>query len=220
MSPRRGDALSRDRIVDATVQLLDAEGEAGLTVRAVTARLATGRGAIYHHVSGKDDLLAAAADGVVGRALTGLADDDDAERAVRAVALAIFEAIDAHPWLGAQLARDPAQPAVLRIWKTVGGPLRRLGLTGTALPNTGSALVNYVLGAAAQHAAGARRAPDEAARRAYLEDLATRWAQHDDDPIVRETAAVLRDHDDRQQFLAGVDIFLAGARALTRPDRS
>ncbi|GAB7046966.1 TetR/AcrR family transcriptional regulator [Catenuloplanes indicus] len=212
MSPRRSDALSRDRIVDATVRILDQEGADGLTVRAVTARLSTGRGAIYHHVRGKDDLLAAAADGVVDRALAGLADGDDAERAIRAVALAVFDAIDAHPWLGTQLAREPAQPAALRIWKALGVRLRQLGLTGTALPSAGSALVNYVLGAAAQHAAGARRAPDDATRRAHLEELAAQWVQHDDDPVVREAAGLLRDHDDREQFLAGVDIFLTGAR--------
>ena len=33
------------------------------------------------------------------------------------------------------------------------------------------------------------------------------------DPVVRESAAQLAGHDDRAQFLAGVDIFLAG---LTR----
>ena len=41
---RRTDALSRERIVDAAIELLDAEGESGLTFRALAARLATGPG--------------------------------------------------------------------------------------------------------------------------------------------------------------------------------
>jgi hypothetical protein len=88
--------------------------------------------------------------------------------------------------------------------------LHHLGVTGTALSDAGAALVNYVLGAAAQYAAGARRVPDAAARKEYLEGLAAEWAQHDPHPLVQESASLLREHDDREQFLAGVDIFLAG----------
>jgi AcrR family transcriptional regulator len=217
---RRSDALSRDRIVEATIEVLDATGEAGLTVRALTAHLSTGRGAIYHHVANKEDLLAAAADDVVGRVTAGAGHDDDPERAIRALALGIFDAIDAHPWVGAQLSREPWQPAVFRIWKSVGSQLQRLGVPGPALADAGSALVNYVLGAAAQYAAGARRVTNDADRKAYLETLAAQWARHDPDPIVREAASQLHEHDDREQFLAGVDIFLTGITATTARGRA
>ena len=210
---RRSDALSRDRIVEATVAVLDATGEAGLTGRARTAHLSTGRGAIYHHVAGKEELLAAAADDIVGRVTAGAGDDEDPERAIRALALGIFDAIDAHPWLGSQLSREPWQPAVLRIWKRVGSQLQRLGVPGPARADAGSAFVNYVLGAAAQHAAGARRVTGEADRKAYLEALAAQWAHYDPDPLVQDAASQLRDHDDRDQFLAGVEIFLTGITA-------
>ncbi|GID26012.1 TetR/AcrR family transcriptional regulator [Paractinoplanes brasiliensis] len=202
MTPRRSDALSRERIVEAAVRILDTKGEGGLTLRAVTAHLSTGRGAIYHHVTNKEELLAAAADDVIRAVVTG--------DSVRDLALGIFDAIDVHPWLGAQLARDPSQPAVLRIFKSVGVGLRTHGLAGTALSDAGAALVNYVLGAAAQHAAGARQAAGESAREDYLEALAAEWAGSDDDPLVQEAAALLPGHDDRAQFLAGVDIFLRG----------
>jgi AcrR family transcriptional regulator len=199
---RRSDALSRERIIEASIEILDKEGEGGLTVRAVTAHLATGRGAIYHHVAGKDDLLEEAADGVMSR----VAGDD-----LRALALGVFDAIDAHPWVGAQLNREPLQPAVLRIWKGFGTHLHARGLTGRALTDAGSALVSYVLGAAAQHAAGARRAPDATARRAYLDRVAGEWAEAGPGPLGAEVAAAIREHDDRAQFLAGLDIFLRGA---------
>ncbi|MFI5934788.1 TetR/AcrR family transcriptional regulator [Actinoplanes sp. NPDC051494] len=206
-SPRRTEALSRERIVEATIELLDTAGETDLTVRALTAHLSTGRGAIYHHVTSKDDLLSAATDGVIGRMLTQIAADEDPERAIRALSLGIFNVIDAHPWAGRQLAREPWQPAVVQIWKGVGAQLTRLGITGSARSDAGSALVNYVLGAAAQYAAGARRAPDEAARQVYLETIAAEWAPDDLDPTPSF------EHDDREQFLAGVDIFLAGITA-------
>ena len=62
---RRTDALSKERIVAAAIEILDTEGEAALTFRALAARLATGSGAIYWHVANKDELLAAATDGVI-----------------------------------------------------------------------------------------------------------------------------------------------------------
>jgi AcrR family transcriptional regulator len=211
-STRRSDALSRDRIVEATIEVLDATGEAGLTVRALTAHLSTGRGAIYHHIVNKEELLAAAADDVMAR-VTAAAGDDDPEQAIRALALGIFDAIDAHPWVGTQLSHEPWQPAVLRIWKSLGSQLQRLGVPGPARADAGSALVNYVLGAAAQYAAGARRVTSDADRKAYLQTLAAQWAQHDPDPIVQDAASQLHEHDDREQFLAGVDIFLTGITA-------
>ncbi|MEU4563693.1 TetR/AcrR family transcriptional regulator [Actinoplanes sp. NPDC023936] len=214
-SPRRSDALSRERIVEAAIQILDTGGESGLTVRAVTAHLSTGRGAIYHHVADKDELLAAAADSVIATVMVGVGvdGDEDPKRAIRALALGIFDAIDAHPWVGTQLSREPLQPAVLRIWRSVGSYLQSLGATGPARSDAGSALVNYVLGSAAQHAAGARRMVRETDRKAYLEAFAAQWTHHDPDPIAQEAAALVPGHDDREQFLAGVDIFLLGITA-------
>lgn len=215
-SPRRSDALSRERIVAATVEILDSVGEGELTVRALTAHLSTGRGALYHHVSGKDELLAAAADEVIGQVMAGLPTDQEAEPTIRALALGIFDAIDAHPWVGTQLSREPLQAAVLRIWTSVGRQLQRLGVEGAGRADAGSALVSYVLGSAAQYVQGPRSVTDEAARQAYLHRLASVWMEHDPDPLVREAAGQLREHDDREQFLAGVNIFLAGIERLRR----
>ncbi|WP_414940446.1 hypothetical protein [Amycolatopsis sp. cmx-11-51] len=43
----RAEALSRERIVEAAIALLDADGESGLTFKTLTERLTTGSGAIY-----------------------------------------------------------------------------------------------------------------------------------------------------------------------------
>lgn len=209
-SSRGSDALSRDRIVEAAIEILDTVGESDLTFRALTTRLSTGAGAIYHHVAGKSEVLAEATDEIIGQVLAEIASDAEAEHAIRAISIGIFDAIDAHPWVGARLSREPSQAAVLRIWKAIGQPLQSLGITGPARSDAGSALVNYVLGSAAQYAAGARTQPNAADRKAYLETLAAQWTQHDSDPLVHELATQLLEHDDRQQFLAGVDIFLAG----------
>jgi len=62
---RRTDALSRELIVRAATEILDADGETALTFSALTRHLSTGYGAVYHHVANKSDLLAAAADEVI-----------------------------------------------------------------------------------------------------------------------------------------------------------
>ena len=77
----------------AAIEILDAEGEDALTLRALTVRLATGYGAIYHHVADRNDLLAEATDHVIARVVTDLAVDAEPRQALRAVAVGLFDAI-------------------------------------------------------------------------------------------------------------------------------
>ena len=209
---RRTDALSKERIVEAAIEILDAHGENARTFRALTARLATGAGAIYWHVANKNDLLAAATNDVIARVMTEVVSGGEPQEAIRAIARGVFDAIDAHPWVGAQLSREPWQSAVLQIFESVGGQLQALGVPERAQFDCASALVNYVLGLAGQYAAGARLVPREMGRSAFLATVATGWAQLDPAqyPFVRQVAAQLPEHDDREQFLAGIDLILAG----------
>src|ERR1700759_4869684 len=99
----RTDALSRERIVEAAVAMLDVAGESGLTFRALAAQLRTGPGAIYWHVANKDELLTAAAETVLAHAMAADVGGGTPQDAIRAVALGVFDAIDEHPWVGAEL---------------------------------------------------------------------------------------------------------------------
>ena len=49
--------LSRDRIVDATFRIVDAQGLGAVSMRSVAEALGTGPASLYAHVSGKDELL-------------------------------------------------------------------------------------------------------------------------------------------------------------------
>jgi AcrR family transcriptional regulator len=213
---RRAEALSKERIVEAATELLDADGEPALTFRALSARLATGAGAIYWHVANKDELLAATTDGVVARVMADVTGSARSRDAIRAIALGLFDAIDAHPWVGAQLARAPWQFAMLQIFEGIGAQLQALGVPERAQFDSASALVNYILGVAGQNAANARLVPRDTDRTAFLGAVAAEWSQHDpaDYPFVHQVVTQLRDHDDREQFLAGLDLFLAGIGTL------
>ncbi|MDE1146336.1 MAG: TetR family transcriptional regulator [Azospirillaceae bacterium] len=213
---RRGDALSKERIVEAAIHILDTGGEDALTFRALAARLATGSGAIYWHVADKDDLLAATTNHVIDRVMAGVVDDAAPRQAIRAIALGLFDAIDAHPWVGTQLHRAPWQSAMLQIFESIGGRLPALGVPASAQFNCASALLNYILGVGAQNAANARLVPPGTDRSAFLAAVTDRWMQlaPGEYPFVRQVATQLRDHDDRAQFLAGVDLILAGLETL------
>jgi AcrR family transcriptional regulator len=212
---RRADALSKDRIVRAAVAILDEGGESALTFRALAARLATGSGAIYHHVAGKNELLATAANDIIARVMTETAGDAEPPAVIRAIAAGVFDAIDEHPWVGTQLAREPWQTGMLQIFEGIGGQLRALGVPARARFDSAAVLVNYVLGVAGQNAANARERAPGTDRTAFLGAVAARWARLDPEryPFVRQVAAQLPVHDDREQFLAGVDLILTGIAA-------
>jgi AcrR family transcriptional regulator len=213
---RRADALSKERIVEAAIEILDNGGENALTFRSLGARLATGSGAIYHHVEDKADLLAAATDDIIASVVTDTPSDAKPHEAIQVLALGVFDAIDSHPWVGNQLSREPWQPAMLRIFDGIGAQIQALGVTEPAQFDCASAVLNYILGLAGQHAAGARLIPRGTDRSTFLMTVAAQWAQlnPDDYPFVHRSAQHLPEHDDRSQFLAGIDLILAGIETL------
>ncbi|WP_405969546.1 TetR family transcriptional regulator [Streptomyces sp. NBC_00988] len=224
-SKRRTEALSRKRIVEAAVELLDSVGEDGLTFRTLTERLATGPGAIYWHVANKGELLAAATDAVVAAALTVEPADspDTPQDGIRVVALGLFDAIEEHPWLATQLAtqisHSPWGPVAPRIFENIGRQIRALGVPEAGWFTATSALMHYILGAAGQNAANTESAgtlgPDTD-RAQFLDAVSTAWEELDPDdyPFTRAVANQVRGHDDREQFLAGIDLVLAGVTTL------
>lgn len=198
------------------MKILDAQGEEALTFRALATRLETGSGAIYWHVASKDELLAAITNDVIAGVMAKVVSSAKPREAIRKIALGVFDAIDAHPWIGAQLSREPWHAAMVQIFEGVGGQLQALGVPKRSQFHCASALVNYVLGLAGQYAAGARLLPREMDRTTFLTTVAARWSQLDAAkfPFMHQVAKQLPKHDDREQFLAGIDLILAGVATV------
>lgn len=220
-SERRDDALSRERIVDAAIQLLDEEGEEGLTFRALATHLATGAGAIYWHVKNKDELLVAASDVVVARALSEVGAHATPKKAIHGIALGVFETLDAHPWVGAQLIRNPPPTAMLQIFERIGRQLQALRAPAAAQFTAATVLSGYIVSESRQNAANGRLYDPPPDRAEFLATLAARWTELDADefPFTRHVAKQLREHDDRAEFLAGIDLILAGIAASSPRSR-
>jgi AcrR family transcriptional regulator len=196
---------------------LDGSGEGGLTFRTLSERLATGPGAIYWHIANKSDLLTAACDAIIARTMNAPLGSVTAgtppEATIRLLALTMFDAIDAHPWVGSALTRSPGQSPMLRIVERIGQQLRVLGVPKKEHWVTASALLNYILGVAGRNAANGQLARTLGLDRSdFLEAVSTAWSQLDPEeyPFTRSLAGQLRSHDDRKDFLAGIDLILRG----------
>lgn len=214
---QRTDALSKERIVAVAIEILDTKGENALTFRALTTRLGTGAGAIYWHVANKDDLLAAATDHVIAHAVTAGAGEAKPRQAIRAIALGVFDAFNTHPWVGTQLAREPWQSAMLHLFEGIGSRLQPLGVPDQAQFNSATTLTSYIVGLAAQYAAGARVHLRETDRSEFPATVAAQWTgRHDaaNYPFLHRQATQIVEHDDREQYLAGIDLILAGIETL------
>jgi AcrR family transcriptional regulator len=93
------DTLTREQIVQVAIELLDAEGLDGLSMRQLGARLGSAATAVYWHVGSKDNLVVLAADEVWVE--VGLPDLTvvDWRTAASAMAHGLYDMIIRHPWL-------------------------------------------------------------------------------------------------------------------------
>lgn len=212
---RRSDALTKARIVAAAIALLDAGGIEALTFRALAADLATGAGALYHHVANKSELLSAAAAAMMTEILGAVASADPAT-SIRDATDGVFDAITAHPWLGSQLTAAPWQPAVLQLFDRIGSEVSALGVPERAQFDAASALVHHVLGVASQYDAGQYLDQAQGDRPGFIQSSTSPLVGPDRSgfPFLARIEQQLVEHDDRQQFRAGIEIILTGIDAL------
>jgi AcrR family transcriptional regulator len=218
-SPRREESLTRDRIVEASIEILDSSGESGLTFRTLSERLATGPGAIYWHIANKNDLLTAACDAIIARTLEARVAGTTPKAKIRALALGMFDTLDAHPWIGSALTGHPGQQPIVRLFERIGQQVHALEVPHEEQWTTASALLSYILGVASQNAANGQLARERSLDRSeMLKAMSTAWSQLDpaEYPFARSVARQLRVHDDRTDFLAGIDLILRG---ITSPRR-
>jgi AcrR family transcriptional regulator len=224
-TPRRNQVLSREQIIDTAVELLDTGGEGALTVRALAGRLATGAGALYYHVGTRDELLNTATETVVLAALAAKPARAPATPGdeIRVVALALFDAIAAHPWLATrltlQIVRNPAGPVTTGIFERIGRQVDALGVPRASWFDAASMLVHYVLGAVSQNVridGDTSGVEPGAVREEFLDAVSVGWQELDAEeyPFLHAIVDQAREHDDRRQFLTGIAVVLDGITRL------
>lgn len=93
------ETLTREQIVRAAVELLDADGVDGLSMRQLGGRLGSAATSVYWHVQSKENLVVLAADTVWGEVELPDLDEADWRTAATVMAENMYAMILRHPWL-------------------------------------------------------------------------------------------------------------------------
>ncbi|MEH1014817.1 TetR/AcrR family transcriptional regulator [Micromonospora sp. CPCC 206060] len=139
--------LSRERIVDAAVTLLDHYGTDGLTMRRLARQLDVTPTALYWHVKTKEDVLDLAVDRIFGDVPLPEA-TDDWHHDVRTLTRNWRAVMHRHSWAPSLIGRPMLGPNVLARTEYLQSALVRGGFSGLQLTVTTRLLANYVIGTA------------------------------------------------------------------------
>jgi AcrR family transcriptional regulator len=196
--------LSRERIVATAVELLDAQGLDGLTMRRLADRLGSGVMSLYWHVDNKEDVFDLALDSVLEyRGPPQIAAPRDWRGEV-------FHMLDDwrasmlhHPWSASLLPRRALGPNILSRMELLSKTLSRAGVADTDLNVAIWSLWNYVMGATITRASFDLSDDDRAVAQQRLEHLGERY------PAI-ERSRLLLDDDWDGAFRKGLGFLLDG----------
>lgn len=139
--------LSRDQIVRAALELLDAEGIEGLSMRKLGARLNAGATSIYWHVANKDELLELCYDRVWVDVVVLDPETAHWRPALSTFAHSLRSTILRHPWLARVLGRVPGLgPNLLSVSDRIMRLLQRAGFEGLEISFATGTMMAYVMG--------------------------------------------------------------------------
>ncbi|MFI6505692.1 TetR/AcrR family transcriptional regulator C-terminal domain-containing protein [Nonomuraea typhae] len=165
--------LSRDQIVRAALELLDAEGADGLSMRKLGAKLGAGATSIYWYVANKDELLELAYDEIWGEMVIADPEQVSWRYAAASFGKSMRQAILRHPWASRLIGRMPAiGPNALRATDRLRHAIAVAGFEGLEIDYAISTLTAYVFGMSIPETAFneylAKEEPDEEAMRAAV----------------------------------------------------
>ncbi|MBB4662146.1 TetR/AcrR family transcriptional regulator [Conexibacter arvalis] len=198
-------SLTRARIVEEAVALLDEEGVAGLTMRRLAERLDAGPTTLYWHVPTKDDVIDLALDAIFADVPIPRRPSRDWRRDVRALVSAWHAAMLRHGWSAALLGRPLLGPNVLARTEHLQATLRRAGLREPHLTAGTHAIADYAIGSAVTRSSW-ERTTDPELRRAARDHLRA----HRDDYPTLHAHGHLDDRDEDRTFALGLDYLLDG----------
>ncbi|GAA1754793.1 hypothetical protein GCM10009834_10040 [Streptomonospora arabica] len=152
--PQRGrrsqPALSRERIVAATVALLDRDGATALTMRKVAAELGVHATSLYWYVERREDLVDLAVDEVLAGAAAALPGPETPwDTAVKETAHGFYAALTAHTWAaGFAGSRPLIGPNAVALSRRIIGALQACGGSDEEQAVAIRAISNQIIGAA------------------------------------------------------------------------
>jgi AcrR family transcriptional regulator len=207
--------LTRDRVLQAAVELADRGGLDALSMRKLAQTLGVEAMSLYNHVRSKEDLLNGVVDVVVGEIELG-APGDDWKSAMRSQALAARHVLLRHRWAPRVIeSRTTMSPVLLRYMDTVVSILRRGGFSVDVTHHAMHVLGSRVLGFTQElfnDTSELDTSPDMAAIMAR--EMAATY------PYITELASAVSHEggldgcDDDVEFAFGLDLVLDGLDRL------
>jgi AcrR family transcriptional regulator len=199
----RPKSLTPSALAAATLAVLDRDGLAALSMRAVAAELGMGTMSLYRYVADRDELEALAVDHMMSE--VDLTPPKKAlwDKQVTVLVERVRAAIAAHPnAVPLTMAHRHRCPSLLRWGEAVLEVLTRAGFTGTERVIALRALLGYLIGATEME----HRSPLSGLGTDTMTGLGERY------PLLAETAGAAREITPDIEFRRGLDVVLNGLR--------
>ena len=188
-SPRGSEkpTLSREQIVRAAIEILDAEGTAGLSMRRLGTKLGAGATSLYWYVAHKDELLELAVDEVFGEVYVPEVGDTNWRVGASVLCTGMRAALVRHPWVLSQLGTRPnLGPNAMRMGDRTVALLVDAGFRGLEVSHASALLMSHAIGAATASAAAAAVATESDqppgaildSMRPHLEDISRHYPNY------------------------------------------
>lgn len=147
--------FTHSQLQAAALALVDREGLAGLSMRALAAELGTGAMTLYNYVKQREDIDLLVVEAVIGEARWTPDAYPQWQDEVRAIATALWQAVRAHPHaIPLILTRRSRSPAVFEVTEAMLRALARSGRSGEGLLVAFRAVSALITGLAQAELAG------------------------------------------------------------------
>jgi AcrR family transcriptional regulator len=219
-SPQGRERLTRDRVVEAALRVMDTEGLDAVSMRRVAREVGVEAMSLYHHVRDKDDLLQAICDRVMA-SFDFPREAGDWSEQMRAGARAWRRLLQAHPDLMRLFALthgpDPRSLESLKPTEFALRLIREAGLSDRDTVQAFHAFGGYIQGFVMMEGGsikGASDHPDQA------EAFDAGAVPADAFPVLAAVSRYFAECDADEQFEFGLDLMIRGLEARVAASRS
>jgi AcrR family transcriptional regulator len=202
--------LSRERVLDAAVELAEMAGIEALTMRRLARSLGVEAMTLYYHVANKAALLAGMVDRV-GSEIELPSPGGNWKAELRRTALSAYDVMTRHPWAAHLILTQAGDSdARLRYMDGILGTLRTAGFSADLTDHAYHALESHIMGFTLWEVGmdlGTREELEELAT-GFLESLPTAEYPHLAEHVLQHLKP--RDPDAEGEFAFGLELILDG----------
>ncbi len=215
MPAKKHRPLSRERVLQAALELADARGFGAISMRNVAKQLGVEAMSLYNHVANKEDIVDGLVDIVFSEIEVATPGSVDWRTAMRQRAVSVRAALNRHRWaVGLMEGRMNPGLATVQNHDTVLGCLRESGFAFRAAVHSYSLMDAYIYGFALQERGLPFDAPEETAQ--VMQRQRQNVPEMDDYPYLVEAATELAKagYDYDTEFEFGLEVILDGLERL------